>query len=442
MGLSFLNKKSWHPGSFQNIEKVWLAEQKQKDLAKKDQERLKKLKEERHVEELKKFQVQAGLIPASALDRMDWIYEWGNKVQDKSKEEYLLGKPVDQSVTKDKKPQFTPLFKESTANSQNEAFTKLHEDPMFFIRQEELKRKKEIIENPMKMKDIYKEIEKLTKGEKKKKKHHKKDKSKPKEEKKHKMEEEVVHKKPIHHENGKDRETDRHVKRRHSPSSSRSSSAPPRKRKDSSSRSRSRSHSNSRHHRHHNRDHSHSRSQKPKHRHHNRSASTSRSSSAPRRRHRDSSSKSRSRSKSKEKHQKKVEEKQVVEEKNPQMFDEYMKKRLGPYVTFSQTAEGYKPDFNINRRNKPNDKKKLTDEEKLQKLDEMKQNAVTLAESKVEQVKRDRVEEDNRGAKNYLSEMRKDVYSKPENFADLGDRVSRNVHYLARNLDEKNTFKR
>jgi len=26
MGLSYLNKKSWHPGSFKNIEEVWKAE--------------------------------------------------------------------------------------------------------------------------------------------------------------------------------------------------------------------------------------------------------------------------------------------------------------------------------------------------------------------------------------------------------------------------------
>jgi len=28
MGLSYLSKKGWHPGSFQNIEEVWIAEEK------------------------------------------------------------------------------------------------------------------------------------------------------------------------------------------------------------------------------------------------------------------------------------------------------------------------------------------------------------------------------------------------------------------------------
>ncbi len=42
---------------------------------------MKKLKEERQVEELKRLQVEAGLLPASHLNRMDWMYEWNNKAQ-------------------------------------------------------------------------------------------------------------------------------------------------------------------------------------------------------------------------------------------------------------------------------------------------------------------------------------------------------------------------
>lgn len=63
MGLAFLNKKSWHTGSFQNIEKVWIAEQQKKEQDKRAAEMQKKLKEERQLEELKRLQVEAGLIP-------------------------------------------------------------------------------------------------------------------------------------------------------------------------------------------------------------------------------------------------------------------------------------------------------------------------------------------------------------------------------------------
>lgn len=46
MGLSYLNKKVWHPGRMQNMEMVWLAEEKQKKNEKVKKENLKKLKEE------------------------------------------------------------------------------------------------------------------------------------------------------------------------------------------------------------------------------------------------------------------------------------------------------------------------------------------------------------------------------------------------------------
>jgi hypothetical protein len=35
-----------------------------------------KLEEEKHHEEIRRLQVKAGQIPASQLDRLDWMYEW------------------------------------------------------------------------------------------------------------------------------------------------------------------------------------------------------------------------------------------------------------------------------------------------------------------------------------------------------------------------------
>lgn len=66
------------------------------------EEQRKRLIEERHNEELKKLQVEAGFIPRSHLDRMEWMYDWGNKLTEgqKTNEEYLLGKAVDQAATK------------------------------------------------------------------------------------------------------------------------------------------------------------------------------------------------------------------------------------------------------------------------------------------------------------------------------------------------------
>ena len=75
MGLSYLNKKNWHPEKFSNIEAVWLAENKTAEEQRLKEERLKKLKEEKHIEDLKRAQVNAGMIPASTLQRLDWMYQ-------------------------------------------------------------------------------------------------------------------------------------------------------------------------------------------------------------------------------------------------------------------------------------------------------------------------------------------------------------------------------
>jgi len=181
MGLKFLNKQQWHPGTFGNIEKVWLAEQKQKESERKTLENMKKLKEERQIEELKKLQVTAGLIPESRLQRLDWMYQGPDASSDiTTAEEYLLGKPIKDNKPEEKK-HFTPVFQESYSNPQNEIFTKMHEDPLFSIKKEEHSKRKEIENNPYKMKLLLKEVEKnikKRKKEEKKEKKHKKHKRK------------------------------------------------------------------------------------------------------------------------------------------------------------------------------------------------------------------------------------------------------------------------
>ena len=96
MGLSYLSKKQWHPEKLTNIAQVWEQEQKKDETERLKQERIKKLKEEKHIEDLKRQQVEAGIIPESTLNRLDWMYI-DNRAQlnQKSTEEYLTGKPVD-----------------------------------------------------------------------------------------------------------------------------------------------------------------------------------------------------------------------------------------------------------------------------------------------------------------------------------------------------------
>lgn len=75
MGLSYLSKKSWHPSTFKNIEVVWAAEQKKKDEERRYQDHLKKLKEERDIEEMRQLQAANHTIPASHAQRLEWMYQ-------------------------------------------------------------------------------------------------------------------------------------------------------------------------------------------------------------------------------------------------------------------------------------------------------------------------------------------------------------------------------
>ena len=63
----YLNKKVWHPGSVKNIQKVWEAQQARLEVIKRQKERAKKLLDELHNTEMKRLQVEAGLIPESEL---------------------------------------------------------------------------------------------------------------------------------------------------------------------------------------------------------------------------------------------------------------------------------------------------------------------------------------------------------------------------------------
>lgn len=183
MGLSFLNKKIWHPGSFANIEKVWIAEQKHKELERKAIEKAKKVKEEKAIEELKKIQVANGLIPASHLNRLDFMYQGPESSSSIiTPEEFLLGKSLNDDNNANKK-HFTPIFQESYSNPQNEIFTKIHEDPMYLIKKEEMKQRKEIEENPYKVKMLLKDLEMREKSKRKHKEKKEKHKSKSREHK-------------------------------------------------------------------------------------------------------------------------------------------------------------------------------------------------------------------------------------------------------------------
>lgn len=200
MGGGDLNlKKSWHPQTMKNIERVWKAEQKHEAERKKIEELQKELKDERAREEITKFAQESGALKKKD-DRLDWMYQGpGGQV---SRDEYLLGRPIDKQITDQyEEAESGPssqtgllpgsIFNPSTPASNLDLAAKIREDPLFEIRKREEEKKREVLTNPVKMKKIKEmlrhNLEK--KDKKKKRKKEKKEKRAEKErrkEKKHK----------------------------------------------------------------------------------------------------------------------------------------------------------------------------------------------------------------------------------------------------------------
>lgn len=194
MGLAFLNKKSWHTGSFKNIEEVWKAKEKQLEQQRKREEIRKKVVEEKYSEDLKKMQVEAGLLPASSLNRMEWMYSAHEGEDKNNAEAYLLGKAVHSLAD-------TAGALKAGVDADDQAcedFVRLVEDPLYVMARETERRRRELLANPVKMRDLFgdlrqlqaaKQARKLAKRAKKEKKEKKEKKDKKdKKEKKHKKE--------------------------------------------------------------------------------------------------------------------------------------------------------------------------------------------------------------------------------------------------------------
>ncbi|XP_070779862.1 pre-mRNA-splicing factor CWC25 homolog [Enoplosus armatus] len=200
MGGGDLNlKKSWHPQTMKNIERVWKAEQKHEAERKKIEELQKELKEERTREEMTRFAEERGSIKKKD-DRLDWMYQ--GPAGQVSRDEYLLGRPIDKQITDQyEEPESGPstetgllpgsIFNPSTPASNLDLAAKIREDPLFEIRKREEEKKREVLTNPVKMKRI-KEMLRQNLDKKDKKKKRKKDKKEKKgnkerrKEKKHK----------------------------------------------------------------------------------------------------------------------------------------------------------------------------------------------------------------------------------------------------------------
>ncbi|ETV97478.1 hypothetical protein, variant [Aphanomyces invadans] len=193
MSLAFLAKKSWHTSNLSNVEKVWKAEQKAALEEKKLAEWKKNVEEERQLKELRELQAKASGTKANTTERVDWMYEgpMAASQREKTAEEYLLGKEYEEKPEDNelKKLSSQPgsLYMQSGPGTANDAFSRLNEDPMMFIKKQQKATQLSIMKNPMKMKRIKEKVEqelKERKAEKKAKKEAKKAKKASKKDKK------------------------------------------------------------------------------------------------------------------------------------------------------------------------------------------------------------------------------------------------------------------
>lgn len=175
MGGGDLNlKKSWHPSTYHNLEKVWKAEQKHDAEKKKIEQLQKEIQEERAREDMHRMAVESGVIKKKE-ERVDWLYS--GPAAAVNREEYLLGKKIDKSVD--------PLLQEQEqekqalasgpgalfvapdgANTTSDLAVKVREDPLFVIKKKEEDAKKLLMSNPIKMKQLQQLLEKKQKHKK------------------------------------------------------------------------------------------------------------------------------------------------------------------------------------------------------------------------------------------------------------------------------------
>ncbi|XP_076176652.1 uncharacterized protein LOC143151434 [Ptiloglossa arizonensis] len=193
MGGGDLNlKKSWHPSTMKNIEKVWKAEQQQNQEKKKIAELKKEIEMEKDREDMKKYAEEQGVIEKKDDKKLDWMYKGPNQLI--NREEYLLGRPIDKSfeqmVQAEKDAEVNhvprnhvehecipPSLRFFSGNEQVDLARKMQEDPLYAIKKKEMETRNQLLKNPVKLKQLRQLLEqqskkrKIEKKQKRKKKH-------------------------------------------------------------------------------------------------------------------------------------------------------------------------------------------------------------------------------------------------------------------------------
>src|SRR5271156_257523 len=173
MGGGDLNmKKSWHPLLQKNQERVWQEENKAREERKRIDQKRKEIAEERQLQELQRLQEsQGGKV---RQERLDWMYAApgsGGQSTSESLEAYLLGKKkVDDLITGDdneklkKGADAAGFIAMSNANNASDTRNKVFNDPLLAIKKQEQRKFEELMNNPIMLKKLKREMEKKKDG--------------------------------------------------------------------------------------------------------------------------------------------------------------------------------------------------------------------------------------------------------------------------------------
>ncbi|KAF8973644.1 Pre-mRNA splicing factor-domain-containing protein [Flammula alnicola] len=174
MGGGDLNmKKSWHPLLLKNQERVWLEEKKSLEEKKKLDQLRKEKEEERQLQELQRLQEEQ--TGKKRTEKLEWMYATpatGSSQNPNDLEDYLLGKKrVDKMLTADENDKVGAAHKNfiavQNANSVRDIASKIREDPLLAIKQQEQAAYQALLSNPLRLAKMQKELGVKPKKEKK-----------------------------------------------------------------------------------------------------------------------------------------------------------------------------------------------------------------------------------------------------------------------------------
>ncbi|VDB86635.1 unnamed protein product [Peniophora sp. CBMAI 1063] len=161
MGGGDLNmKKSWHPVLMKNQEKVWLKEKEALEEKKKLDQLRKEKEEERQLQELQRLQEEQ--TGKKRTEKLEWMYTTpaaGTTTNESELEDYLLGKKrVDKILTADENAKLGAAHKNfiavQNANNARDIASKIREDPLFAIKQQEAQAYESLMNNPLRLREM------------------------------------------------------------------------------------------------------------------------------------------------------------------------------------------------------------------------------------------------------------------------------------------------